>query len=381
MKIRSITLGTDLDDVLNKDKSSKLFESASRIKGTLINKKLPVQSIRLTTQYWNRNAGRNSDGREHIEKIKELEERATEAGFDFISLGTIRNPRYLEFVPEIIEKTNSVSCSSKAVLVDNSIDLKMINETARTILEISRVKKEGMGNFSFALIVNCPPHTPFYPASYHQGKPWFSIAVEGSSMIALAFTESTNHADAEEKLYEIMTDRFSLIEKSCRKFDSDKLKFKGIDLSPAPSLEEKESLAYSSEKIINGKFGEPGTLFVSGMITSVINRIDVKKCGYSGLMLPILEDRGLALRYDEESFDLNNLLLYSSVCGTGLDCIPLPGNTPVGRIEALLMDVATQSYKLEKPLSARLLPIPGKKAGERTGFESPYLINTRIRKI
>ncbi len=95
-------------------------------------------------------------------------------------------------------------------------------------------------------------------------------------------------------------------------------------------------------------------------------------------MLPVCEDYGLATRANEQAYDITNLLLYSAVCGCGLDTLPIPGDTPAQKIEALLLDIASLSIKLNKPLSARLLPAPGKKAGEVTTFKSPYLMDCKI---
>jgi hypothetical protein len=50
----------------------------------------------------------------------------------------------------------------------------------------------------------------------------------------------------------------------------------------------------------------------------------------------------------------------------------------VDKIEAILLDVASLAIKLDKPLSARLFPIPGKKAGEMTEFDSPYLVDCPV---
>jgi len=156
---------------------------------------------------------------------------------------------------------------------------------------------------------------------------------------------------------------------------------KGIDVSEAPSLQENESIAFAYEKLNLGKFGTPGTLAISGVITKVLKSLDVKKCGYSGLMLPILEDVGLAARCREGFFGIDDILLYSAVCGTGLDCIPLPGDISEEKIYAILLDMATLSIKLDKPLSARLFPIPNKNAGEIAHFESPYLVDCHILQV
>jgi uncharacterized protein (UPF0210 family) len=96
-------------------------------------------------------------------------------------------------------------------------------------------------------------------------------------------------------------------------------------------------------------------------------------------MLPVLEDAVLGRRWEEGYVNVHQLLLYSAVCGTGLDTIPLPGDSSVEAIAHLLLDVATLALRLQKPLSARLFPVPGKRAGEHTTFTSPYLTNTVVR--
>ncbi len=98
-------------------------------------------------------------------------------------------------------------------------------------------------------------------------------------------------------------------------------------------------------------------------------------------MLPLMEDYGLAQRNNEGAFNLANLLLYSAVCGTGLDTIPLPGHVSEKKLYALLLDIASLSLKLQKPLSARLMPIPGKKVGDMTEFDFPYFVNSRVMNI
>ena len=90
-------------------------------------------------------------------------------------------------------------------------------------------------------------------------------------------------------------------------------------------------------------------------------------------MLPVLEDPVLARRAAEHRFGVNELLLFSAVCGTGLDVVPLPGDTPVPVLGRIIRDVATMSVRLNKPLSARLFPVPGKAVGEEVAFDDPLL--------
>jgi hypothetical protein len=102
------------------------------------------------------------------------------------------------------------------------------------------------------------------------------------------------------------------------------------------------------------------------------------RAGFNGLFLPVLEDAVLAERSGEGMLGINDLLLYSAVCGTGLDTLPLPGDVSVEQLSAILLDLAALALRLDKPLTARLMPIPGKKAGEITDFEFAYFSNSRI---
>jgi uncharacterized protein (UPF0210 family) len=95
-------------------------------------------------------------------------------------------------------------------------------------------------------------------------------------------------------------------------------------------------------------------------------------------MLPVMEDTVLARRWADGTIGIDQLLAYSAICGTGLDAVPLAGDTSEETIAAIYLDVATLALRLNKPLSARLMPIPGKGAGDNTAFTSPYLVNTRI---
>jgi uncharacterized protein (UPF0210 family) len=69
------------------------------------------------------------------------------------------------------------------------------------------------------------------------------------------------------------------------------------------------------------------------------------------------------------------------VCGSGLDTIPLPGDTSVEQLSAILLDVASLSSRLSKPLTARLMPIPGKQAGDPIHFDFAYFADSRVMPI
>ena len=95
-------------------------------------------------------------------------------------------------------------------------------------------------------------------------------------------------------------------------------------------------------------------------------------------MLPVLEDAVLAQRSMEGMFTVNDLLLWSAVCGTGLDTVPLPGDVSEEELAAILLDVTALAVRLDKPLTARLMPVPGLSEGDITRFEFEYFANGRV---
>jgi hypothetical protein len=150
----------------------------------------------------------------------------------------------------------------------------------------------------------------------------------------------------------------------------------GIDLSPAPLKD--ISIGAAIENLTTQPIGSNGTLTAAATITAAIRDIKVKQTGYSGLMLPILEDTRLAQRWSEGRLSIDALLSYSAVCGTGLDTVPLPGDITAEQLSLIIGDMASLAVKWHKPLSARLFPVAGKGAGDMTELDSQFLVNATI---
>ena len=381
MKIRTITYGINLEYPLKASKIRKIGRFLSKAKAVFENKGIEVQTVRIVTQPWPVYLRKRSL-RMRLRYINDLEELCKENQIDFASIGTVQDPSHIRAIPEILSATSIVSGSVTIGNRKNGIDFLACQKTAKSILEISRCTKRGFGNFRFAGIASCPSDIPFFPASYHEGKTCFSIGIECSDLVASAFCRARSLTKAGYYLKLVLEKGFRKIDRLAQNLGKrERVSFKGIDISPAPSLVKVESLAYAFEKLKLGKFGGPGTLAISAMLTRALRSMDVKKCGYSGLMLPVLEDYGLARRWGRGTIDLGIILACSSVCGTGLDCVPLPGNISTKELYAILLDVAALSIQLNKPLSARLFPVPGKKAGDMTDFKSRYLVDCRITSV
>ncbi|MGB4868734.1 MAG: DUF711 family protein, partial [Candidatus Promineifilaceae bacterium] len=102
------------------------------------------------------------------------------------------------------------------------------------------------------------------------------------------------------------------------------------------------------------------------------------RCGFSGLMLPVLEDSILAQRAGDGLITVQDLLSYAAVCGVGLDTVPLPGDINAASLAGILLDVAMLATRLGKPLTARLMPLPGLAAGDAVQLDFPYFAPSRV---
>ena len=227
----------------------------------------------------------------------------------------------------------------------------------------------------------CRRGTPFFPAGYNAGNDHqFAIGLQSASVILEAISEKKNPAEAEKAIREKLGAFAVQIENIGKDVaQQTSWTYEGIDLSPAPL--KRDSIGAAIEAYTGGWLGTSGTLSTAALITRAIQSIPVTRAGYSGLMLPVLEDSTIARRWSEGALNMDSLLAYSAVCGTGLDTIPLPGRVTPEQLIKILGDVASLSVKWKKPLSARLLPIAGKDAGDRTDFDNPRLVNVLLRPL
>lgn len=236
----------------------------------------------------------------------------------------------------------------------------------------------------FAALANVPPGSPFLPAAYHQQgeKPSFAIATEAADVAVSAIKESENLESARKNLVKRIESLGAEIHEIGNKITVDHgIPFAGIDFSFAPYPKAEQSIGTAIEALGVPAIGKFGSLAAVGILAEALEQAQYPRVGFSGVMLPMLEDTVLALRGKEGTIKINDLMLYSAVCGTGLDTLPLPGEVSEEQIVAILLDLATLAQRLNKPLTARLMPIPGKKSGEMTEFDFEYFSNSKILRL
>ncbi|MFZ3380023.1 MAG: DUF711 family protein [Candidatus Acidiferrales bacterium] len=382
-KVRAITAFVRLDRAAYQAQIQDALQFLRSAKAAIEKSGYEVETLRITTQPFPEYTRGLSDD-QVLAFFRDYDALAAKEGFDAAigpaMLKDADDPHEAELLGKIIAQSKILE-GSVSIAGEDGIHWRAIHAAAGVIKYLEANTPHSQGNFNFTAAAWVPSGTPFYPASYYTGEgKQFAIGLESANVVSEVLASTMSPTEAEERLKNTLGAHAAKIEKTAMEVSAASgWRYGGIDLSPAPMKD--VSIGRAIENFLGAPVGSSGTLTTAALITRALNAIPVKQAGYSGLMLPILEDTVLAQRWSEGRLSIDALLAYSAVCGTGLDTIPMPGDVTQKQLEAILGDVASLSAKWHKPLSARLQPVAGKKPGEMTEFDDPYLVNTKIQPL
>ena len=382
-KVRAVTAFVRIERANYRQQVQEALTTVRRAKSAFEQAGYEVQSIRIATQPFG-DYTRGLSPFEALAFFREYEKLAKAEGFD-ASIGPAMfapgsDQRDADLLAEVLSE-NLLINASLTVADENGVRWDAVQAAARVMKRLQETSPGGIANFNFAAAALIRPHTPFFPAAYHNGPGRrFAVALQSANVVAEAFTSAGNASQARKNLEAALGAHAKAIEAAARRVAKETgWEYMGIDLSPAPLRE--VSIGGAFERLTSVPFGSSGTMTAAASVTAALGGISVKHAGYSGLMVPVLEDSVLAQRWSEGTLTVDALLAYSAVCGTGLDTVPLPGDVTVEQLARIIGDMASLAVKLRKPLSARLMPIPGKKPGDRTEFNDPFLVNATIQRL
>lgn len=328
-------------------------------------------------------------GEKYINELPKYAEQFAKAmkefGVPYTALGPAlpEMPRSYQVIPEALAASKDVFFGG--VMADRgTIHMAQVKACAEIIVNLAPLDPNGFANLNFAALANVSPNAPFFPAAYHASdQPAFAIAVECADMAVEAFEGRQTIEDGRQRLVAEITKHGQSIARTAQALITNRQSpvFKGIDFSLAPFPDDAHSLGKAVENMGAPKIGLHGSLAAAAILTDAVERADFPHIGFNGFMQPILEDSILAKRAAAGVLTVKDALLYSAVCGTGLDTIPLAGDITADELTPLLLDLCALSLRLNKPLTARLMPIPGKKAGDATTFDFAFFANGRVMKL
>jgi len=378
MKIRSITYFCNPKYPLEETILRKAGKFLSEAKSAYEAAGYEVQTVRLATipfpELLSDNIGKLPEFTTLIDLV------AQQLKIGYVSLGPAlpQMPRSYELIPDAIFVSRNVFFGGVMANKERGLDLAAIHACADVIVRCATLEPNGFANLQFAALANVKAGAPFLPAAYHDGdEPRFAIATESADLAVDAFS-NVKSVDEGRKALTAEIEKHGQALTQVAKKNLSNTEFGGIDFSLAPFPDDEHSLGNAVEKMGVPRIGLHGSLAAAAILTEAIERADFPHTGFSGFMQPVLEDSVLAKRAAEGTLTIKDALLYSAVCGTGLDTIPLPGDTTAEQITPLLLDLCALALRLDKPLTARLMPVPGKKAGDNTNFDFGFFANSKV---
>jgi hypothetical protein len=382
-KVRAITAFISVDDKSYATEIEDTVKFLKTARESYIKAGFEVETIRIATQPF----PQYTRGLPHdaaLTLLRNIDALAGKLGFS-PSIGTTMladkdDAASVDLLADVLAEPSRLN-ASLVIAGDDGIYWNAVRQAAKVIKAISQRSAHGQGNFNFAAIAMLKPYGPFFPGAYHLGgERSFAVGLEGANVVADVFAKNHDPGNAEKILAQTLTRHLVRAEGVATQVASTSgWTYRGIDPTPAPLGE--VSIGRAIESFTGSPFGASGTMTAAGIITRAVQSVPIKRVGYAGLMIPVMEDAVLGKRWAQGTYTADSLLAYSAVCAAGLDTVPLPGDITEERIAQILGDVATLAYKWKKPLAARLLPVPGKKAGEQTEFNDPRMANTTIQPL
>ena len=380
-KVRAITGFVRLNPATYQKQVSDALAVVRKVKAEFEASGYDVETVRLTTQPLGELVvGMSED--EALAFLSAFDQLAVKENFA-PNVGPAMmhdgdDPATMHLLERILATASRINAS--AIIADqDGIHWMTIRRSAELVKYVSEHSAKSQGTFDFAVTAMLQPLGPFFPGSYHVGPGnQFAIGFEGANLVQSVLAKDRGNVDAAiADLTSALTKHALVADRIGKKVAAaTSWTYVGIDPTPAPLGD--ISIGAAIESFTGARFGSSGTMTAARVITTAVKAIPVKQVGYSGLMVPVMEDKLLAQRWAESAYNIDSLLAYSAVCGTGLDTIPLPGDIGVEQIARIFEDVASLATKWNKPLSARLQPLKGKKPGDPTDLDSQFLFNTTV---
>jgi len=398
LDVRAITMGVSLRDCCStsgKESRRRIYDKLMKYCGNLarvgedietefgvpiINKRIAVTPIALIAEA--------SDEDNYTEWAKTLDKAAKELNIDFIGgfsalvqKGfTMGDRSLLRSIPEALASTDRVCSSINLGTTKSGINMDAVKEMGEIILKTASLTadKSGLGCAKLVVFCNAPEDNPFMAGAFHgpgEGEAVLSVGVSGPGAVDAACKEYEGKpldelADGIKKTAFKITRMGQLVGTEAAKRLG--VQFGILDLSLAPTPSVGDSVARILEHMGLEAAGAPGTTAALAMLTDMVKKGGVMAStnvgGLSGAFIPVSEDEGMIAAVKNGAMSLEKLEAMTCVCSVGLDMIAIPGDVSASTVSGIIADEMAIGMVNNKTTAVRIIPVPGKKVGDRVEF-------------
>jgi hypothetical protein len=394
LDIRTTTLGINLKDCVHSNfgtfkkkvydkvagEGTRLIREAKKLELKygipIVNKRIAVTPVSLIMES-------HATKAEFLEMAKALDRAAQKAGIDFIGgfgglcqKGLSKSDQVLiESLPQVLSRTKRVCGFLNVGSTVSGMNLDAVNLLGPMLKATAKKTRNAIGCAKFVVFVNAPEDNPFMAGAFHGvGEPdiTLNVGISGPGVVR-SVVEKNRDCDLTQ-LSEVIKRTVFKITRAGELIGRELAKnlnipFGIVDISLASTTAEGDSVAKVLEAFGIESVGAHGTTLAVALLMDAVKKggamASANVGGLSGTFIPISEDKGMIEAVKRGSLSLDKLESLTGVCSVGLDMVAIPGNTPESTINAIIADELAIGIINNKTTAARILPIPGKKAGDK----------------
>ncbi len=402
LDVRTVTLGVNLLDCAGGELPQVRRRIAERVLGLagnlvpvcdrigqkygipVVNKRIAVSPLAVV--------GAALAPEELVELARTLDTVAREVHVDFIGgfsalveKGLARGDRSLiEAIPEALTVTDRVCASVNVASTRAGINMDAVLRMGRTVKRAAELtaERDGVACTKLCIFANIPEDIPFMAGAYlgiGEADAVINVGVSGPGVVKKAIDRALQSDPAMD-----LGDLSELIKKTAYRVtrvgeligrevaQSLGIRFGVVDLSLAPTPNVGDSVGEIFQSLGLRAIGVPGTTAALALLNDAVKKggafASSRVGGLSGAFLPVSEDLNISEAAGNGLLCLEKLEAITSVCSVGLDMVAIPGDTTAETIAAVIADEMAIGVVNNKTTAARLIPVPGKRAGDKAFF-------------
>ncbi len=399
LDVRTVTLGISILDCRGKDFRETVERVVAKVRRfaaplnavadevaekygiPIVNRRIAVSPVALLL------SGKE-DKEDVVDFARVLDEAAADLGIDFVGgfsalvhKGATQGDMLLmESIPLFLSATERICASVNVASSRTGINVDAILTMARVVKETAErtAHRDGIGCAKLVVFANAPEDNPFMAGAFHGiGEPEVVVNV-GVSGPGVVKEVVRRHPEASlGELAEVIKRtafKITRVGELIGREVAEKLgvPFGIVDLSLAPTPRVGDSVAEILEEMGLERCGAFGSTLALALLTDACKKGGAMASssvgGLSGAFIPVSEDARMSEAVEVGALSLEKLEAMTSVSSVGLDMVAIPGDTPWETIACIMADEVAVGVMNHKTVGVRLIPVPGKKAGERAVF-------------
>mgnify|MGYP005804906657 FL=1 len=287
---------------------------------------------------------------------------------------------FMDTIPEVLAETKRLCSSVNVGSTRSGINMDAVGRMGHIFKRAAALTADadGLGAAKLVAFCNAVEDNPFMAGAFHgvgEADCVVNVGVSGPGVVKHAL-EQIPDADLTEAAEMIKRTAFKITRagqliarEAAKRLHAE---FGIVDLSLAPTPARGDSVAQILEELGVGVVGGHGTTAALALLNDAVKKGGVMASsrvgGLSGAFIPVSEDIGMIEAAEAGEINLDKLEAMTCVCSVGLDMIAIPGDTPAETISAILADEAAIGMVNNKTTAVRIIPAPGKKAGDKVVF-------------